>query len=125
MSCFVIKLPNATPSLNTLMGWKHHERTRNWKYAQYKAQVREELEAAFGHHEFTKPTKRMRVTFTRFSAGELDDDNLRGGFKPMRDALKDLNVIVDDNSRWLEAHYFQVKTPTGVQGTTIEIEVLP
>lgn len=121
---FVINLPEATPSLNTLMGWKHHESTRNWKYAQYKAQVREELSAAFGHHEFAKPTKPMRVTFTRYSHCELDDDNLRGGFKPMRDALKDLNVIVDDNAQWLDARYFQVRTPTGVQGTQLEIEVL-
>ena len=118
----IIDLPFATESLNTLMAWKFHQGTR-WKYRDHKRDMVNALRAFGGM--LNQTTKPMRVTFTRYSAGELDDDNLRGGFKPLRDALKSVGLIVDDNSKWLEAHYRQVKTKRGDKRTRVEIEVLP
>ena len=68
---------------------------------------------------------RVRLKLTRFKAGVLDDVNLRGGFKPWVDALKQLGCMVDDSPRWLDDSYKQVRTRVGVKGTRIEIEVLP
>jgi len=39
----------------------------------------------------------------------LDDDNLTGGFKGMRDAIKRVGLIVDDSPKWLETKYLQLK----------------
>jgi hypothetical protein len=124
----VIDLPFATPSLNELMDWKHNPKTRAWKYRRHKEDVAALLGmrlAPLRNRKGYKPeTRKMRVVFTRFSAGELDDDNLRGGFKPLRDALVELGVLVDDTSRWLQAEYQQVKTKPGDRRTRIEIEAV-
>lgn len=41
-------------------------------------------------------TGQKAVTFIAYVAREWDEDNLRAGLKPVRDALKDMRVIDDD-----------------------------
>jgi hypothetical protein len=54
--------------------------------------------------------ERLAVTLTRFGPGELDDDNLAAGFKPLRDGLADALELNDRDPklRWL---YVQRRTP--------------
>ena len=122
----VIELKEAVPSLNTLMGWKHHPKTRSWKYKAYKLAVKEEIEAQVTPEQIAKAQypgpQKMHVHFERHSAGELDDDNLRGGFKPARDCLRDLGIIVDDTRHWLEAEYSQVKCKKGCGKSVMTVE---
>lgn len=129
----VIDLPFATPSLNEIMDWKHNPKTRRWKYKAHKEEVRQALDKELrwaDHNGAVRPrwqsmesrAVRMRVVFTRYSAGTLDDDNLVGGFKPTRDVLKDLGVIADDTAEWLLAEYRQEKAKRGEQRTRLEIE---
>ncbi len=70
-----------------------------------------------------KATTPMRVKVTSLRARALDDDNLSGGFKGGRDALKRLGLIVDDNLRWCKFEYFQKIQKIGF-GTIIEVEKL-
>lgn len=71
-----------------------------------------------------KPAKnKRRVFFVREYGGKakpFDSDNLATGFKPVRDCLTELGLLVDDNPKWCEAHYSQL--PTGVNQTLITIE---
>jgi hypothetical protein len=59
-------------------------------------------------------TQRRRVTFIRHFASPKrrfdSGDNLAQGFKGVRDTLKTLKMLVDDNDRYLEPHYRQIKT---------------
>lgn len=52
---------------------------------------------------------KKRIKFYSQRTRLLDSDNLAGGFKGMRDAIKRVGLIVDDSPKWLEAEYFQVK----------------
>lgn len=143
MAGLIIELPFATPSLNELMGWKHGARTRGWKYRRHWQEVRDAVTAELlkagvpysldlrpgriCRHDrpplvFSLPRQRRRVLFERQSAGVLDDDNLVGGFKAVRDALVDLGVLVDDTREWLLAEYRQMKAPRGYKRTLLEIE---
>lgn len=117
----ILELPYAPPSLNQLMAWKYRE---PYRYKRFKAETEQLIELRLAEQKMYPPPKaqaKRRVSFIRFSAGELDDDNLRGGFKPVRDALKTIGLIRDDNARWLEAHYAQVKVKPGAQSMRIEI----
>lgn len=77
------------------------------------------LREAVGHTSpqvlaaLTQPTC-TDVWFVSCRARLLDDDNLVGGFKYCRDALKHLGWIVDDSPTWLQATYRQEqKKPYG------------
>jgi len=54
----------------------------------------------------------------------LDKDNLKGGSKPIRDALKELGYIWDDSPYWYQYYCFQIKKPKGYRGppTIITLE---
>lgn len=63
-----------------------------------------------------------RVTMTRISAGELDDDGLCGSLKRIRDGIADALGIKDgprDPAKW---HYQQRKGPQGYHAVEILIE---
>ena len=62
----------------------------------------------------------MRVTLISFRKRELDDDNLIGGFKPLRDAIARW-LGLDDNQRVIDWQYGQVETK-GRAGTAVNIE---
>ena len=47
------------------------------------------------------PLKQAKLTFTRYSSRQPDDDNLVASFKAVRDGLKEAGVILDDNAKVL------------------------
>ena len=61
------------------------------------------------------------VTLTRVSVGRLDDDNLRGALKHVRDGVAKA-LGVDDGSRFIRFRYAQRKGKRGDFGTEARIE---
>lgn len=121
----VIALPAVTPSLNEILGWKHNPKMRAWKYRSYRDavafQLRGKLNEA-GRFFTAPPDLRMLVIIERHCPGRgLDDMNLRGGCKPLVDALVAEHVLRDDTAEWLEDHYFAVPAPRGVHMTRLYI----
>jgi hypothetical protein len=62
------------------------------------------------------------VSLVRYGRRRLDDDNLAGGFKPLRDAIA-RSLDMDDGDRRLRWEYGQIET-RGEQGTAVKIEVI-
>ncbi|NLA68297.1 MAG: hypothetical protein GX856_08670 [Gammaproteobacteria bacterium] len=60
------------------------------------------------------------VRLTRLSAGELDDDNLRGALKGVRDGVAD-RLGVDDRDPRVRWEYGQAKCKRGEYGVLVEI----
>ncbi len=72
---------------------------------------------------FRKPSIEdpVRITFTRIGGRKLDDDNLQGGFKAVRDALCGWLGIDDGRDDLLTFKYAQAK---GEPGIRVEIVTL-
>jgi hypothetical protein len=92
-------------------------------------------------------TGKRRVTFVRIMGKRqraFDDDDLSGGCKLVRDAMKrphkwtkkigkvsvpmltaGASLIVDDGAKWIDAVYMQERAADGKPGTRIEIEDVP
>ena len=63
------------------------------------------------------------VTMTRLSSGELDDDNLQGACKAIRDGIADAYGI-DDRDKRIKWQYAQAKCKRGQFGVIVRIEAL-
>lgn len=61
------------------------------------------------------------VTLTRYSAGTLDDDNLRGALKAVRDGIADAFTLPDNDPR-IRFEYAQAKAKRGEYGVQVRIE---
>jgi hypothetical protein len=61
------------------------------------------------------------VTLTRLSAGTLDDDNLRGALKGVRDGVAD-RLGIDDADPRVRWEYAQEKCKRGESAVRVEIE---
>lgn len=61
------------------------------------------------------------VTMTRMSAGELDDDNLQGACKAIRDGIADAYGLAD-NDAGFQWRYHQERVKRGRFGVRIQIE---
>lgn len=61
------------------------------------------------------------VTIVRCGAKTLDDDNLRTGAKPLRDAIA-TTLGIDDGDPRVKWEYGQVAGTEGQQGTIVRIE---
>ncbi len=58
---------------------------------------------------FWPPDRIRLVTFRRFGPRRLDDDNLKAGMKPLRDALHVVGCTLDDSDRYTIFEYVQGK----------------
>lgn len=69
------------------------------------------------------PELPVEVTMTRLSSGRLDDDNLQGAFKAVRDGIADAYGIPDNDPRlvWL---YGQEKCRRGDFGVRIVLRAI-
>ncbi len=93
-------------SQNKLKG--RYSSAASWRYYSKKKEFMAALVSVTAR--VPKADSKRRVTFTRVYDGrEFDPDNLVSGFKGCRDVLTELGLIVDDNRKWLEAHYSQEK----------------
>lgn len=63
----------------------------------------------------------VRVLLTRMSAGELDDDNLRGALKAVRDGVADALGLRDDSDARVTWLYAQAKVPRGSWGFEVVV----
>jgi hypothetical protein len=61
------------------------------------------------------------VTITRLSPGILDDDNLQGAAKAIRDGIAD-RLGIDDRDPRVQWRYAQAKCKRGEFGVRIELE---
>lgn len=107
----VFELPERTPTLNRLLGmhWStYHKIAKRYKEMVWAMTLRSKT--AISHRV---------VRITRRSPATLDDDNLRGGCKPILDALKKAQLIVDDSPFWVTVFYVQQKSRS--QTTLVEI----
>ena len=68
-----------------------------------------------------KATLPAVVTLTRYSAGTLDDDNLRGALKAVRDGIADALGVPDNDPRIYFA-YGQASSPRGSYAVHVRIE---
>jgi len=68
-------------------------------------------------------TGKKIVKITSIRSRLLDMGNLIGGAKYLIDAIRDLGLIVDDNTKWVEIEYKQKQQKLG-KSTIIEIEDL-
>ena len=115
-------LPEATPSLNTLLRlhWSAKVRLRSrWQWLVRAAVVNGSL----------KPERwpRAKVTIERFSPRRLDADNLAGGAKQLMDCLVREGFIEDDSPRHVECEYrqsFGMEPKTLVQIEPVHTETI-
>ncbi|MGE7136018.1 hypothetical protein ACQKIE_00095 [Luteibacter sp. NPDC031894] len=69
------------------------------------------------------PVLPVIVTMTRKSAGVLDDDNLQGAMKAIRDGIADY-LYVPDNDPRIQWRYAQERCKRGQFGVRIEVEAI-
>jgi hypothetical protein len=69
--------------------------------------------------------KPKRITFMAHTARRWDDDNLRAGMKPMRDALKDAGLIDDDGPKSGHEFIYQQVIDRHHRGVEITVEPRP
>ncbi len=65
--------------------------------------------------------EKRKVHFISYRVRLLDDDNLIGGFKAMRDCLEDMKLIFMDSPEYLISKYEQFLDPANPR-TEIRIE---
>jgi len=114
-----LRIPHASPSMNDFANphssakWKYRQLRRVW----HKAITDALLEARVADRQPLRwprpPREHVQVVVTRYAPEHqwLDPDNLRGGLKPVLDALKKHEVIVDDNAKAIELHDRQAVSP--------------
>ena len=85
---FTINRP--TPSLNEIVN-KHNR----WAYVAMANFWKKQIRMAAPGESFNKPVLTI-IRYSRSRAG-LDDDNFRGGFKPVIDAMRKCGLIKNDD----------------------------
>lgn len=109
---FVVK------SANELIG------ANQWIIAKYKKYSVARIELA-GIQRVDVVKERRLVVFKRLYGRRcrpLDDDNLRDGFKYVRDHLKRLGWIYEDSPAWIDTHYIDRK-PLDCESWGVKITV--
>lgn len=82
-------------------------------------------EACVARHALALGDK-VTVTLTRYSPGHLDDDNLRGAMKHVRDAVAiELGVPNDDDPRWTWVYMQSRKGMVAGRNFFVGINLLP
>lgn len=102
-----------TPSQNQVQGWL---RKSPGRYTKLKNTLFQWVMVASANAKIPKATGKRHLTFTRSFKSEryrLDDDNLIGGCKSLRDACTHYGIILDDDESSATFGYDQVKQTTG------------
>lgn len=106
-------------SLNLREGWrKKANRNSSHRSAAWFA-----LLGAVGKFK-EKPQGPLVVTITRIAPRELDDDNLAGGAKSVRDGVADF-LNIDDRDKRVQWRYAQEKGPPKHYAARVEIAARP
>jgi Holliday junction resolvase RusA-like endonuclease len=69
-----------------------------------------------------QPLERAHVSCTRFSGSQRPDEtNLRSSFKPLIDALVNVGIMVDDDTKHMSEEYDWQPSPGGEGRVVIEV----
>jgi hypothetical protein len=109
----ILTIPSVPPSLNrTRVHWSKLHRLKNeW------IQLLRSVYVPNG-----KATTKKKVTITLHHSREYDRDNLFGSVKPLVDAMRTWDILVNDTSEWLDLEVKQAKCPHKQRHTTIQVE---
>lgn len=116
-----ITVPVPTNSPNEWV-WKHWS-----KYREIKKAWLSRLHAACIHHcgigKFGHPIENASLTIERLGLRELDEDNLKGGVKPVIDSLIQLGFLANDTPDVIQVmDVYQTNVDTrAAQGTRITL----
>lgn len=119
----VLEIPRAPETPNNFLGFHWRHRQRNSQL--WQQEIHYALIQAGESPQQRQPFERAKVHIDRRSRGELDKDNLYGCVKPVIDALRYSNVLVDDSPQHLELDVTQSRSFKLPPRTLIEIEPLP
>jgi hypothetical protein len=111
-----LSAPRAFPSMNAWHGGP------DWKYRRVKADwLREFPPAALHRARGPRCVTIVRLYAKKRGQRRYDDDNLRGGAKPILDALRAHGWLVNDSPQWctLEVHQRHPKPHEGLPRTII------
>lgn len=114
-------IPKLVKSLNKFKGrhWSYYDRIKKGWFSALAVM----LGAGEHHNAFQHVTITAYCDSTR---NFLDDDNFRGGCKPVVDCLKNLGWIKDDSLKWVQVEYTQkIKGDDGTTETGTCIQVRP
>jgi len=114
----LLSVPEASPSANL---WTY----RPWGvyYSIHKHWAMLILLAKAEAKAWRQPNGKVRAHIVRESKRLLDDDNFRGGLKPILDSLRDHRLIVDDDAEHLSLTAEQRRIGKGhFPHTLIELE---
>lgn len=120
MTTLVLRIPWPTPSLNELANrrspFAYRVQRARWMKRVNDAYLEEKALRGPGPAIWVKPPAcRVRVTIERYgrTAHALDHDNLVGGFKPVLDALRHLQLLDNDTHGAIDLVARQAKSPYG------------
>lgn len=111
---FTFEVPIPTPSTSNLR--------EHWAVKSERTRSQRDSTALMFPRVKVRPL--LRVTLTRVSPRELDDDNLRGALKAIRDEVARC-LKVDDRTPLIVWDYAQAKGKPGEQAVRVSVEVLP
>jgi len=102
-----IRISEPIPSLNKTLSehWSQKTKRRNRFQEQVTLSLLEHYKKAERDETKVKKPKSVHIHSQRMRT--LDHDNLVGGSKSLIDALKRLDLIVDDTPEWILAVYTQ------------------
>jgi hypothetical protein len=123
-----LRILASTPSLNDWSNvrqrWRYREIRRRWQRLLTDAVL--EARAEMGRKILPwprPPSARVAVHVTRYAPRFFDDDNFRGGLKPVLDGLKALALIGNDDPAHIQVTAEQVHSPYRVPNTWTEIRL--
>ncbi len=108
------------PGLPRLQSDVIHWRTRAKERKIWRAQVMWAIRSQTFRLPFP-PLERAALVFTRHSASQPDDDNLRSSFKPVRDGLIGIWIRDDTPDVVVDPVYQWEKAPRGKGRITVEV----
>lgn len=117
-------LPEPTKTLNEIRSM--HFRV----YAKYRRQLAFSVYVRTLKQKPAEPYARARIIIERHSAGQVDEDGLYGGFKPLLDVLQPfhsrlrpdaIGILASDAPDCLTIEARQIRCPRGQGKTIVEI----
>jgi hypothetical protein len=117
----------------TFVGWEcvsgNRFHKQHWRvYSAYKKKVcLPKIQDAFFVCGEPHGDRKFKVKFTCYRKRLLDDDNLRGGLKPVRDCLILAGFLKDDSPKWgvFEYEQFVLSQSPFDKRPTLIIEITP
>jgi len=112
-----ISIPHIPPALNRTLRMHYHKRHKIYQewYGMMRSKIKEKP---------SKPLELYTLTITRCYYRQLDFDGLVGSYKPVADALKMHNVILDDryccSGPWVVTQEFRSKNLKGLTKIMVE-----